>query len=155
MATTFDRCDPITKTLFDAKKKAKVSFEDLGKQMGRDEVWVAALFYGQAKPESKDLQTLSKVLSIPLEQLDDAYGEHFYPDRAKLIENPPRDPLIYRLYEIVGVLGYPFKSVIAEKFGDGIMSAISFSTHVDREEDDKGTWVVIKLRGKWLPYTRY
>ena len=28
------------------------------------------------------------------------------------------------------------------------MSAISFSTHVDKEEDDKGTWVVIKLRGK-------
>jgi cyanate lyase len=29
------------------------------------------------------------------------------------------------------------------------MSAISFSTTVDKETDEKGDWVVIKLRGKW------
>ena len=33
--------------------------------------------------------------------------------------------------------------------GDGIMSAISFSTKVEKETDDKGDWAVITLRGKW------
>lgn len=32
---------------------------------------------------------------------------------------PPTDALLYRLYEIVQVFGYPLKSVIHEKFGDG------------------------------------
>ena len=37
-----------------------------------------------------------------------------------------------------------------EKFGDGIMSAISFSTKVDKVTDETGaSWAVIELRGKW------
>ena len=37
-----------------------------------------------------------------------------------------------------------------EKFGDGIMSAISFSTKVEKETDESGAnWVVITQRGKW------
>lgn len=86
---------------------------------------------------------LSKTLDVPLSALEEAFGDHFFPDRAKLTELPPRDPLIYRLYEIVQVYGYAYKNVIAEKFGDGIMSAISFSTTVEKEEDDKGVWVKV------------
>ena len=62
---------------------------------------------------------------------------------------PPKEPLIYRLYEIVQNYGYAYKAVINEKFCDGIMSAITFSTTVDKETDEKGEVVVIKLRGKW------
>lgn len=62
---------------------------------------------------------------------------------------PPQEPLIYRLYEIVQNYGYAYKAVLNEKFGDGIMSAISFSTKVEKETDDKGDWAVITLRGKW------
>jgi cyanate lyase len=40
--------------------------------------------------------------------------------------------------------------VLNEKFGDGIMSAISFSTKVEKEVDENGAaWAVITLRGKW------
>ncbi len=42
----------------------------------------------------------------------------------------PQDPLIYRLYEVVGVYGDTLKEVIQEKFGDGIMSAIDFTIDV-------------------------
>jgi cyanase len=86
------------------------------------------------------------VLDVPLESLEDTFGEHFFPDRAKLVEMPPRDPLIYRLYEIVQVYGYAYKNIIAEKFGDGIMSAISFSTKIEKEEDDMGVWVKVTSR---------
>ncbi|KAJ3049327.1 Cyanate hydratase [Rhizophlyctis rosea] len=71
------------------------------------------------------------------------------PDRGRVVDMPPKDPLIYRLYEIVQNYGYAYKGVLNEKFGDGIMSAISFSTRVDREVDEKGEWVKITLRGKW------
>jgi cyanase len=64
---------------------------------------------------------------------------------------PPREPLIYRLYEIVQNYGYAYKAVLNEKFGDGIMSAIAFSTKVEKDVDEQGNaWAVITLRGKWL-----
>lgn len=65
------------------------------------------------------------------------------------MDMPPKEPLIYRLYEIVQNYGYAYKAVLNEKFGDGIMSAISFSTKVEKETDEKGDWAVITLRGKW------
>ena len=64
----------------------------------------------------------------------------------------PTDPLIYRFYEIMQVYGMPLKSVIHEKFGDGIMSAIDFNMDIAKEENHKGDRVVITLNGKFLPY---
>lgn len=66
------------------------------------------------------------------------------------MDMPPKEPLIYRLYEIVQNYGYAYKAILNEKFGDGIMSAISFSTKVEKETDaDGNNWAVITLRGKW------
>lgn len=46
--------------------------------------------------------------------------------------------------------GQAYKAILNEKFGDGIMSAIAFSTKVEKETDDKGVeWAIITLRGKW------
>jgi cyanate lyase len=45
----------------------------------------------------------------------------------------PTDPLIYRLYEVIGVYGDTLKEVIQEKFGDGIMSAIDFTMEVEKK----------------------
>lgn len=73
-----------------------------------------------------------------------------YPDRGRSGPMPPVEPLIYRLYEIVQNYGYSYKAVINEKFGDGIMSAIAFSTKVEKEVDPQGVaWVNISMRGKW------
>jgi cyanate lyase len=77
------------------------------------------------------------------------------PNRGHASPMPPKEPLIYRLYEIVQNYGLAYKAILNEKFGDGIMSAIAFSSKVEKETDDKGDWVVITLRGKWLPYTRF
>ena len=45
--------------------------------------------------------------------------------------------------------GFFSQAVMNEKFGDGIMSAISFSTKVEKEVAEDGTYAVITLRGKW------
>lgn len=63
---------------------------------------------------------------------------------------PPKEPLIYRLYEIIQNYGYAYKAILNEKFGDGIMSGIAFTTKVEKETDKDGNnWAVITLRGKW------
>jgi cyanate lyase len=133
--------------LFAVKASKGLTFAELGRTIGRDEVAVAALFYGQAQASGDDIKKLSDALGIPQEQL---WGLTDFPDRGHTVDLPPREPLIYRLYEIVQNYGYAYKAVLNEKFGDGIMSAISFTTKVDREVDEQGNaWAVITLRGKW------
>jgi cyanate lyase len=44
------------------------------------------------------------------------------------------------------------KALIHEKFGDGIMSAIDFTMHIEKVEDPKGDRVKITMNGKFLPY---
>lgn len=116
---------------------------------------MAAIFYGQATASEEDVKILSELLGLNEANLLSQIGGVF-PDRGRAGPMPPVEPLIYRLYEIVQNYGYAYKAVINEKFGDGIMSAIAFSTSVDKEVDGDGVaWVNIKMRGKWLPFTRF
>jgi len=143
-----------SQTLFSAKAAKKLSFEQIAKEIGREEVAVAALFYGQAQASAEDIQKLSSLLGVSHEQLEQQLTG--FPDRGRTMDMPPKEPLIYRLYEIVQNYGYAYKAVLNEKFGDGIMSAISFSTKVEKEVDKDGNkWAVITLRGKWLPFSRF
>lgn len=120
----------------------------MAQHVGRNEVAVAAIFYGQAKASPEDIEKLSSILEIPKDKLE--WQLSGFPDRGRSVEMPPKEPLIYRLYEIVQNYGYAYKAILNEKFGDGIMSAISFSTKVEKETDQDGNnWAVITLRGKW------
>lgn len=67
----------------------------------------------------------------------------------------PKDPLIYRFYEVAGVYGDTMKALIHEKFGDGIMSAIDFTMAIDKEENPAGDRVVVTMSGKFLPYKKW
>ena len=134
--------------MFTAKAEKKLSFEAIAKELDRSEVAVAALFYGQARASEEDVQKLSKILGVDEGTLTKELAG--FPDRGRTIDMPPKEPLIYRLFEIVQNYGYAYKAVLNEKFGDGIMSAISFSTKVEKETDKDGNnWAVITLRGKW------
>ncbi|KAI9066339.1 Cyanase [Trametes sanguinea] len=138
--------------LLEAKAQKGLSFEAIGKAIDHDEVWVAALFYGQATPE--ELAKLGELLDIPANNLQAELGEHWFPRRG-LGPVPPQDPLIYRLFEGVLVYGTPIKALIHEKFGDGIMSMIDCKVSVDRKENPKGDRVVLTFDGKFLPYLKW
>ncbi|KAK0616069.1 cyanate hydratase [Bombardia bombarda] len=149
-----DRLPAYSRSLFDAKTEKGLTFEAIAQHLGRAEVAVAALFYGQAQASAEDVDRLSSLLGVPKEAI--AAQMMGFPDRGRSGPMPPVEPLIYRLYEIVQNYGYSFKAVMNEKFGDGIMSAICFDTKVEKEVDETDTtWVVITLRGKWLPFSRF
>ena len=134
--------------LFDAKAERKLTFEDIAKELGRNEVAVAAMFYGQARASPEDVEKLAAILDID----QSAFEAHLtgFPFRGHTIDMPPKEPLIYRLYEIVQNYGHAYKAILNEKFGDGIMSAVGFSTKVEKETDQDGSvYAVITLRGKW------
>jgi cyanate lyase len=139
----------LTPALLAAKKDLGLSFSDLGTLLGADEVWVAALLYGQATATAEQAATLLHTLKL---DPDLAPQLTSFPVKGALDPVIPTDPLLYRFYEILQVYGLPLKDVIQEKFGDGIMSAIDFTLHVDKVEDPKGDRVKVTMNGKFLPY---
>ena len=138
----------ITSKLLAAKNAKHMTFADIGKALGHDECWVAALFYRQAKATEEECHNLAKLLKLSADELKVLSD---FPTKG-LGPVVPTDPLIYRLYEFIQVYGMPIKAVIHEKFGDGIMSVIDFTVHVDKEQDPKGDRVKLTLSGKFLPY---
>ncbi|KAL8678115.1 MAG: hypothetical protein Q9186_005521 [Xanthomendoza sp. 1 TL-2023] len=149
-----DRLPVQSHTLFEAKAQKQLTFEQIAKELGRNEVAAAAIFYGQAQTTPEDVDALARVLGIDKSKLEAQLAG--YPFRGHFMDMPPKEPLIYRLYEIIQNYGYAYKAVLNEKFGDGIMSAIAFSTKVEKETDKDGNnWAVITLRGKWLPFSRF
>jgi cyanate lyase len=141
----------ITEKLFAAKKLKGVSFADLEKIVGRDEVWIAALFYRQASASREEAEKLASALGLKPEMAE-ALTE--FPTKG-LGPVVPTDPLVYRFYEIMQVYGMPLKAIIHEKFGDGIMSAIDFTLNVEKEVDPKGDRVRLVMSGKFLPYKKW
>ena len=144
-----DRLPAYSAALFEAKTSKRLTFEVIAEYLGRSEVAVAALFYGQARASPEDVAKLTQLLGISPES-NVASQMMGFPDRGRAGPMPPVEPLIYRLYEVVQNYGYAFKAVMNEKFGDGIMSAICFNSTVEKEVDETGaSWVVITLKGKW------
>jgi cyanate lyase len=140
-----------TEILLNAKEEKKLSFAEIGKGIGRSEIWVSALFYGQARATAAEAGKIVARLGLGRIRKEIVPFLVAFPDKG-LGPVVPTDPLIYRLYEIMQVYGYPFKAVVHEKFGDGIMSAIDFTMDVEKEKDPKGDRIKVTMSGKFLPY---
>jgi len=138
----------LTEMIMVTKAEKSLSWEAIAASVEMSPVFVTSVCLGMNSMKEEPAAKLVEFLGLPAEA------------KAALMAFPtkiwdqavPTDPLIYRLYEIVGVYGETLKEVIQEKFGDGIMSAIDFSMEVDKEENPKGDRVLLTLNGKFLPY---
>lgn len=136
------------KTIIAAKQSKGLTWEAIGNAIGCSPVWTTSACMGMNSMPKDRAEALCSALD-----LDDDICIALQKFPTKVWEQAiPTDPLIYRLYEIVGVYGETLKEVIQEQFGDGIMSAIDFSMEVEKEENPKGDRVVITMNGKFLPY---
>ncbi len=138
----------MTETLLSAKLAKGLSWETIGQDLNMSPVWLASACLGMNSAPSEKAQAIANYFELGPE-VAGALAD--YPTKI-WDQAVPTDPLIYRLYEVVGVYGETLKQVIQEKFGDGIMSAIDFSMEVDKIEDPKGDRVLLTLNGKFLPY---
>lgn len=138
----------MTEAIIVAKESKELSWEQIAEAIGMSPVWTTSACLGMnSMPEDK-ATALCEFMTLPAE-----VGQALQKFPTKVWDQAvPTDPLIYRLYEIVGVYGPTLKEVIQEKFGDGIMSAIDFNMTVERKEDPKGDRVVVTMDGKFLPY---
>jgi len=141
-----------TLLIAEAKESKKLTYEQIAAAVGRHKVWVTAALLGQATTSAGEALKVTELLELPQEV---AEALQRVPSRGGLAETIPKDPLIYRFYELVSVYGSTFKELIHEEFGDGIMSAIDFKMNLTREPDPKGDRVSIVMSGKFLPYKTY
>jgi cyanate lyase len=138
----------MTEAIILAKTSQSLTWEKIGTDLGSSPVWLTSACLGMnSAPKDKAL-AIAEYLNLGS---DVAEALMAFPTKI-WDQAVPTDPLIYRLYEVVGVYGETLKEVIQEKFGDGIMSAIDFSMNVDKQEDPKGDRVILTLNGKFLPY---
>ena len=138
----------MTEEVLLAKKQSGLSWEEIAGKIGISPVFLTSAALGMNSLKKELADSLCEVLELSDEV---SVALQTCPNK-KWDQTVPTDPLIYRLYEVVGVYGETIKELVHEKFGDGIMSAIDFSMDIDKEEDPKGDRVVIKMNGKFLPY---
>jgi cyanate lyase len=138
----------VTEAIFSIKKEKTLDWQDIADAIGMSVVWTTSVCLGMNSCPEPEAKKLTNFLGLP-EKAKQVLME--YPTK-EWDKSVPQDPLIYRLYEVVGVYGDTLKEVIQEKFGDGIMSAIDFSMEVEKEENPKGDRVILTLNGKFLPY---
>lgn len=127
-----------------------VTLTELSKLTGRSPVYIAAALRGQARLHPEAAQKIAKVLGLDEEMtlvLTACPVRNQFPCTT--------DPLKYRLLEVVGVYGDAIRDACNELFGDGIMSAITFKLNVDKEVVEGTEYVVITMKGKWLPYKEF
>lgn len=138
----------MTETIILAKAAKKVGWSEIATATGLSEVYTTSACLGMNSLNQQAADALCAFLSL---DSDVSTALQLFPHKT-WEKSVPTDPLIYRLYEIVGVYGPTMKELIHEKFGDGIMSAIDFSMHIDKEENSAGDRVVVTMNGKFLGY---
>jgi len=145
-----------TEYILAAKREKRLTFEDIGKAVGRHKVWVTAALMGQATMSKEEAEKAVKALGLGEGIAPQVAGFlQEIPTKGSLDSAVPVDPLMYRFHEITQVYGTTMKAVIHEMFGDGIMSAIDFEIDIQKKEDPKGDRVVVTYSGKFLPYRKW
>lgn len=138
----------MTQAIMVAKETKEVSWEQIGEAIDMSSVWTTSACLGMNSMAEDKAAVLCQYLDLSAEVREALVK---YPTKV-WDQAVPTDPLIYRLYEIVGVYGPTMKEIIQEKFGDGIMSAIDFNMSIERKQDPKGDRVVVTMDGKFLGY---
>lgn len=142
----------MTDAILAAKKKKGATWVEMAKLVGLSEVFVASSCLGENQLGKEEADKLVSYLGLP-EEVAEALAE--FANKGENAPLVPKEPLQYRFQEIIYVYGSTLKTLIEEKFGVGIMSAIDFSMDIQKQEDPKGDRVVITMNGKFLPYKKF
>ena len=138
----------MTESIMAAKSQSGISWETMADKVGLAPVFLTSACLGMNSLKAEYADKLCETLGL---SADVSTALQDFPHKS-WDKTVPTDPVIYRWYEIVGVYGDTIKELIHEKFGDGIMSAIDFSMHIDKEENPAGDRVLVTMSGKFLPY---
>ena len=139
----------LTALILDAKRSRGLTWAALAAAAGLSEVYTTSACLGENALPPAAAQRVAAALDLGPEAAA-ALAE--FANKGEAAPSVSKEPLQYRLQEIIYVYGPTIKTLIEEKFGAGIMSAIDFTMSIDRVADPKGDRVQIVLNGKFLGY---
>jgi cyanate lyase len=139
----------LTEQIVVARLAKGLTWQELADAIDRPVVWTTAALLGQHPLPVEQAKVLAEKLGLDESAVPVLAA---VPMRGGLPTAVPTDPTIYRFYEALQVYGGALKEVIAEQFGDGIMSAINFSVDLQKKSHSSGDRVVVTFDGKFLPY---
>jgi cyanate lyase len=145
-----DKRSALSARLLAAKQQSGKTFDQIAKELQLTNVYTANLFYGQAQLKPGTAEKLKAfVPGIQEEDLVEMQAVPFRQFDPQILQ----EPNVYRTYEAVCHNGEAIKGLVAEKFGDGIMSAIDCFVEVKKVKGVLGEdRVVIQFNGKFLPH---
>lgn len=129
-------------------RETEVTWSDLAGVLDRSLVWTTSALLGQQPLTRQQAEAVGGLLDLDGEVVDALTLPPVRGEDAVDVS----EPVVYRLHEIVQVYGRAISELVAEEFGDGIMSAIDFELDFVRRPDPKGDRVVLTMNGKFLPY---
>ncbi|CRK83399.1 cyanase [Neobacillus massiliamazoniensis] len=140
-----------TQKIMEAKIAKGLTWEEISKVSENSETWVVTALLGQATMTRSEAEKMGELLELAEEVVQ---ALTVVPLRGEVMQMPPTDPILYRLYEMMLQYAPTIRELILEKAGEGVMSAINFHLGVDTQEDPKGgdPRIVITLNGKFLPF---
>ncbi|HDR7467201.1 cyanase [Bacillus toyonensis] len=140
-----------TQKIMEAKIAKGLTWEEISKVSENSETWVVTALLGQATMTRPEAEKIGKLLELDEEVVQ---ALTVVPLRGQVMQMPPTDPILYRLYEMMLQYAPTLIELILEKAGEGVMSAINFNLGVNTQEDPKGgdPRIVITLNGKFLPF---
>lgn len=145
----FQGREALLEQLLQEKLRRGLRFADIAQMIGKTKEGCAAAFFGDMAFSEEEARRLAAVFSLP----EGAEVLLCLPPERRGLENDiPRDPILYRLHEMIQVWGRAIHALIQEEFGDGVMSAVDFTLALEKEENPKGDRVRLTLSGKFLPY---
>ena len=144
-----DKKELATKLLA-AKEASGKTYDELAEALDLCNIYVAQLFRAQAQLKKETATKLAKLVPGLTENL---LKEMQKCPMRSFDPNVLQEPHIFRMTEVCAHYGESILSVINEKFGDGIMSAIDFKLSVEKIKGDKGEDRVVMIwNGKFLPH---
>ncbi|VDN30893.1 unnamed protein product [Gongylonema pulchrum] len=165
--------EDVTNLIRAAKVQKGITWKAVSEKLRASKEWTTAACLGQMAMTKEQAEKVADLFDLPenaiawlqvVPQKEKVADLFDLPENAiawlqvvpqKGISGIPTDPTIYRLYEVMAVYGTTIKELIAEEFGDGIMSAIDFKLNVARERNEAGDRVTLVLSGKFLPYQTF
>lgn len=141
--------EEITQQIIAARAAKGLTWQELADAIGKPVVWTTSALLGQHPIPPESARRLVGMLGLDQSVVPVLAT---VPMRGGLPTAVPTDPTIYRFYEALQVYGGAIKELIHEQFGDGIMSAITFSVNIEKKSHPAGDRVVVTFDGKFLPY---
>ncbi len=142
----------LTAAVLTAKARLKLTWATLAQAAGLSEVYTTSACLGENALEAPEAEKLAALLELPVGAVE-CFGA--WCNKGEAAPTIPKEPLQYRLQEIIYVYGPTIKALVEEKFGAGIMSAIDFTMDIDKVADPKGDRVKITMNGKFLVYKKW